>query len=102
MALDETGMVTWRGGTFTAGWKNVEITYTAGYTTPPALVKRAALMLCVNELPADNTPWQADGFEAGGTTYSWTRGDGYAGNWSQIPDVMRAIRAYSHRPPAVA
>jgi len=103
MAIDyERGMITRRGGIFAAGWSNVDITYTAGYALPPELVKRAALMLAVNELPAQNAPWQAESFEAGGTSFSWTRGDGYRGNWSGIPDVQRAINLYTRRMPGVA
>lgn len=103
MALDaKRGIVTWRGGTFTAGWSNVLVSYTAGYATVPPLVKRAALMVCVNELPGSNVPWQADGYDAGGTSYSFARGDGFNENWHAIPEVAKVVRLYSHRLPGVA
>jgi len=95
-------IITRRSGIFESGWSNVMVTYTAGHATTPALVKRAALMLVVNELPAQNAPWAADSFEAGGTSFSWQRGDGYRGNWSSIPDVQKAINMYTQRMPGVA
>lgn len=94
-------ILTRRSGVFESGWSNIMVTYTAGYAAVPALVKRAALQWCVTEMPAQNAPWQAESFDAGGTSYSWTRGDGYRGNWSALPDVQRAINLYSMRLPGV-
>lgn len=95
LAIDaELGLITRRSGLFLPGWSNVSVSYVAGYTTPPAAIKRAALVITCNELPVSNVPWQAEGYDAGGTSYSWSRGDGYGGNWSSFPDVMKAIRMY--------
>ena len=95
-------MITRRSGIFASGWSNVLITYTAGYVTVPDLVKRAALMIAVQEIPANNMPFQADGFDDGGTSYSFARADGYGGNWSSIPQVMAAICMYSYKGPGIA
>jgi len=95
LQVSDSGLIYWEGGYWPAGVRNVRVTYTAGHTAVPDLIKEAALLLAVQKLPASNVPWQADGYEAGGTSYSWTRGDGFAGNWSSIPEVQRAIRMYS-------
>jgi hypothetical protein len=103
LALDyERGLVTSRSFTFTAGWSNVEISYTAGYASTPAMIKRACLRIAVSELPASNAPWTADGYTEGETSYSFSRGDGYRDAWSADPEVMRAIRLYTRRLPGVA
>lgn len=90
------GEVQWNDGYWPVGVGSVKVTYTAGYPDVPPLIKRAALEVAVNELPPSNVPWQADGYDAGGTSYSWTRGDGYAGAWSGLPNVMLALRLYDH------
>lgn len=97
-----TGEICWEYGSWPRGRSGVKVTYTAGYDAVPALIKAAALSLCVNELPASNVPWEADGYDAGGTSYSWTRGDGFNGNWSSLPIVQRAIRMYDHSLPGIA
>ena len=99
---DGTGMLYRDGAYWPAGVGNVKVTYKAGYTAVPALIKRAALMICVNELPASNAPWDASSYEAGGVSWSLARGDGYQGNWSSIPDVMKAIRAHSYSTSGIA
>jgi len=103
MAVDPIQpIVTRRSGVFASGWSNVVVTYTAGFAAVPALVKQAALAICVEELPATTTPWQADGYDAGGVSYSIGRGDGYNGQWHGLPIVMRAIRMYDHSLPGIA
>ena len=103
LAIDpELPIVTRRGGTFTSGWSNVSVTYVAGYEYVPDLIKRAALQVCVTEMPVSNVPWQAEGYEAGGTSYSFARGDGFNGNWSGLPDVQKAIRMYDRHLPGIS
>lgn len=103
LAIDtERGLLTLRGGQFTAGWSNVNVVYTAGFTTVPALVKRAALRVAVMELPATLAPWTADSYSAGDVSYSFGRGDGFNGQWSADPVVMAAIRMYDRHLPGIA
>ena len=103
LAIDsDRGMLTRRSGTFDAGWSNVAVTYVAGYEYVPDLVHRAALMIAVTELPTSNIPYAADESDAGGMSVSFGRGDGFNGNWHRIPDVVKAIRAYSMKLPGVA
>ena len=95
------GLLIWEGGYWPKGSRTVKVTYTAGYVTVPALIKRAALRVAVMELPAQNAPWTADGYDAGGSSFSFTRGDGFNGAWSSDPDVMRAIRMYDRHLPGI-
>jgi len=90
------GEVRWNDGYWQPGIGNVKVTYTAGYPDVPPLVKRAAIEVAVYELPPSNVPWQADGYDSGGTSYSWQKGDGYNGAWSALPNVMLALRLYDH------
>jgi len=98
----DLGPVYWDGGHWQRGRRNIKVTYTAGFAAVPALVKQAALAICAEELPGSTTPWQADGYDAGGVSYSIGRGDGYNGQWHSLPIVMRAIRMYDHSLPGVA
>lgn len=103
LAIDaKRGIITRRAGIFSSGWANVDVTYTAGFATTPDLIKRAALMVCVTELPATNIPFGVDDAEIGGMSYSFGRGDGYNGNWHRIPDVQKAIRMYDYHVPGIA
>lgn len=101
MAVSEAGLLTWRGGTFTAGWGNVLITYTAGYAAVPYLIKRAALRVCVLEMPTSNVPFAADSYDGGGMTVNFANGDGFGGRWHRDPDVMKAVRMYDYSLPGV-
>jgi hypothetical protein len=98
----KTGEVYWDGGYWHVGRRNIKVTYTAGHAVAPELIKRAALMICVTELPSTNVPFSADSYEAGGMNVSYAEGDGYNDNWSRIADVRRAIRLYSMKMPGIA
>lgn len=103
IGIDERlGIITRRSGIFDAGWRNIVVVYTAGYEYVPKLVKRAALMIAVTEIPAMNIPFAVDDADIGGMSLSYGRGDGYNGNWHRIPDVQKAIRAYDFHLPGVA
>ena len=95
-------IITRRSGVFTSGWSNVEVTYVAGFATVPLRLKRAALQMAVNELPAQNAPWEATSYEAGGVSYGIGRADGYRESWFASPDGQAAFRAYSMKLPGVA
>lgn len=93
----ETGSMLYRE---ISGWpngvRNIKITYVAGFTAVPDMVHTAALDMAIEKLCVSNVPHMADGYDAGGTSYSWSRADGYNGNWSSLPSVMAAIRAYDY------
>lgn len=101
-ASDATGLLYREGSYWPRGVRNLKLTYVAGYSAVPALVKRAALLIAVAELPTSNVPMQAESWDDGGVSVSFARGDGFNDAWHRIPDVVKAIRLYSHRPPAVA
>lgn len=101
LRVSETGLVTYEGGVFTAGARNWRFTYTAGFATVPALVKRAALEICVSELPATSVSFAAEDIDAAGMSVSFGRGDGFGGAWHRIPDVVKAIRMYSYKNPGI-
>lgn len=86
-----------RAGVFAAGWANVAVTYVAGYPSIPDLVKRAALLICSYELPATNLSPAAESYDIDGMSVTFSRGDGFNGQWHKLPDVMRAIRMYDNR-----
>jgi hypothetical protein len=103
LAIDEEkGIITRRSGSFDAGWANVSVTYVAGFTTVPDLVKRAALMIAVTELPATNVNFAAEDYDAGGMSVSLAQGDGYNGAWHRIPDVRKATRLYNYKLPGIS
>lgn len=102
LQVSDTGLLYRDGSSWPKGRRNVRVTYVAGHSSVPALITRAALRIAVMEMPAQNAPWTADGYEAGGTSYSFTRGDGYGGAWSSDPEVMKAIRLYDRRVPGIS
>ena len=95
-------IITRRSGVFLSGWSNVVATYVAGFANAPERIKRAALQMAVNEIPAQNAPWEATSYEAGGVSYGIGRADGYRESWFASPDGQAAFRAYSMKLPGVA
>ncbi len=93
------GILTRRSGSFSKGFDNVTVVYTAGLADVPALIHKAALLVAVDNLVANNTPYDAESFSDGNVSYSLMRADGYNGNWHKIPDVQKAIRMYSFGAP---
>lgn len=100
---DLTWYVYREGSYWPKGTRNLKVTYVAGYTTVPALVKRAALWVAIYELVTSNLSPAAETYDSGGESYSFNMGDGYGQNaWHRIPEVRKAIALYSHRPPGIA
>ncbi len=89
-------------GVFNKGDKNVLVTYLHGHRSVPDLIKRAALQILTVELPTTNVPLSAESYDEGGVSVSFTRGDGYNGNWHRLPDVQKAIRAYTEALPGIS
>jgi hypothetical protein len=92
----------WEDSAWPHGIRNVRVTYVAGHHSVPTVVKRAALMIAVTELPATNVPFSADRYDADGMAVTFAQGDGYNGNWSRIADVRKAIRMYDESLPGIA
>jgi hypothetical protein len=90
------------GGYWPLGRSNVKVTYVSGHVAVPTRIKRAALQLCLAELVPSNMPVDADGYDIGGTSVSFGRGDGWRDNWLRNPDGQAAYNAYSMKIPGIA
>lgn len=99
---DRTRNIVWETNVWTAGTRNVKITYVAGYTAVPKVIKDAALQVLVTSLPLSNRSRYADSYSADGMAVSFNLGDGFRDNWHAIPEVRRAMRLYSERLPGLA
>ena len=89
-----------RNGTFPAGWRNIKVVYTHGYTAVPADIKTAALRACVQELVPTSVPSSViDGTDG---TINWSRvKDPERGRWygnESIDAVLREHRAIETLP----
>jgi hypothetical protein len=97
-----SGLLYREGSWWPYGWDNVKATYTAGHVSVPALIKRAALRVCAQEMPTSNVPFSAESYDAGGMNVSFAQGDGYQGHWHRDAEVMKAIRMYDRSLPGVS
>jgi hypothetical protein len=98
----DTGLLYREYAVWPAGFRNVKLTYTAGYAAVPLEIKRAALVVAATDLPTSNVPWSAESYEAGGMDVSYAQGDGFNDAWHRVAEVRRAIRLYTMRLPGVA
>ena len=94
---DNDDEIVWESGWWTRGVRNIKVTYVAGHTAVPKLVKDAALRIAVSTLPTSALSMAANTFDENGMAISFNLGDGYNDNWHPIPEVRRAIRLYSRR-----
>jgi hypothetical protein len=97
LALHASGKLVRRSGVWTSGDGNVLVTYKHGYAAVPYLIKRAALLVAVSELPTNPLPPSADSYQGEGVSYTFGRGDGWQDNWYRMPDVVKALRLYNYR-----
>ncbi len=103
LAVDaDLGILTRRCGYFAKGWSNIIVSYEAGFAAVPALVKRAALWIALDNLVVTTTPYDATDFNTGDVSYGFARADGYNGNWHKNPEVAKAIRMYTMGAPWLA
>lgn len=98
---DRTRSIVWETNVWTDGTRNVKVTYVAGYTSVPKVIKDAALQVLVTSLPLSNRSRYADSYSADGVSVSFNLGDGFRDNWHAIPEVRRALRLYSERLPGL-
>ena len=94
LQICDTGELFWDRGYWTAGRRNVKLTYTAGHAAVPDAIKRAALIIAVTDMPTSNVPLSAESYDEGGMSVSFAQGDGYNGAWHRVAEVRRAIRMY--------
>lgn len=94
LAIYEEGIITRRqGGTFIWGHKNIYITYTHGYATVPADIKRAALIVCLNELTFSNVSDRTTSFSDGAMTFQLATA-GRANQFYGLPMVDSVLARY--------
>jgi len=95
--ISDSGLLTWEYGYWYAGRRTVKVSYTAGHSAVPELIKRAALIVCTSELPGTNVPFSVDSYSDGGVALTFGRGDGFNENWYRYPDVVKALRLFNMR-----
>ena len=91
-----SGSVYWINYFWWPGAQNVKVTYTAGYSSVPNLVKRAALQVAAYEMPTSNLSPAAQSYDLDGVSLSFMRADGFNNNWHTLPDVAKVLRLYSY------
>jgi peptidoglycan/xylan/chitin deacetylase (PgdA/CDA1 family) len=75
---------------------NVVVTYTVGWATVPYEIKRAALMVCVNEMPTNNWSDRATSV-SDGVLNAQLLTEGVRGAVSSIPAVNDTLKTYDER-----
>lgn len=103
LAIDSWGRATRRrNGTFLTGHKNIHVTYSHGYATVPEDIKRAALIVLVNQLCPQNMGDRTVSWSSGGNSFEFPAQDGARGRWYGLPEVYDIIRRYNRTPPGLA
>lgn len=83
------------------GRANLRITYTHGYAAPPEQVKRAALILAVNDLQGSNVSDRATQQTNTFGVYNLAVAGWRDGSWYGLPVVDSVLQRYSRRTPQV-
>lgn len=99
--FERSGLVTWPLGYWPCGAGRVRATYTHGYTAPPEPVKRAALILAVNQLVGSNVSDRATQWTNDGGTYNLSVAGWREGQWYGFPEVDSTLQRFNERGPAV-
>jgi hypothetical protein len=104
LEYDAAGFVRWPGHAWPAGAGVVRATYTHGYATVPGPVKRAALLVLVDQLVPSNLDPRATAQvnELGSFRLSVAGGRlGGQRNWYGIPEVDRVLNDFRECSPGV-
>ncbi len=88
-------------GTWLRGELNIALTFTHGYTTTPAEIKRAALILAVYKLVPTDITDRATYMSDGSMTFSLAT-PGMRGSYYGLPMVDAVLNRYSEQPAAVS
>jgi hypothetical protein len=83
------------------GRANLRVTYTHGYATPPAEIKRAALIKAVNDLKSSNVSDRATQQVDDGGTYNLAVPGWRDNQFYGLPIVDAVLARYSERGPRV-
>lgn len=86
---------------WTRGTANLRVTYTHGYAETPAPIKRAALILAVNDLKSSNVSDRATQQTNEFGTYNLAVAGWREGQWYGLPPVDSVLARFSERGPRV-
>lgn len=89
------------GGRWGRGRANLRVSYTHGYAEPPAPIKRAALILAVNDLVSSNVSDRATQQTNEFGSYNLAVPGWKDGQWYGLPIVDSVLQRYSERLPRV-
>lgn len=81
------------------GRANLRVTYTHGYAEPPPAIKRAALILAVEELAGSNISARATQQTDANGTFNLSVPGWRDNQWTGVPDVDSTLQRYSARTP---
>jgi hypothetical protein len=93
----DAGVLTYEVGTFPRGTRNVRVTFTHGYAAVPGPIKRAALLVLIDQLVPSNLDPRATAQvnELGSFRLAVAGGRiGGERNWYGIPEVDRVLNTY--------
>lgn len=101
LIVEAAGVVHWPGNVWPHGAGRVKVTYTHGYASAPAQIKRAALILAVNDLLSSNVSDRATQQTNENGTFNlavpgWGSNQPYG-----IPIVDATLARYSCRTPGI-
>lgn len=88
-------------GCWSRGRANIRVTYTHGYAAVPGPIKRAALILAVNDLRSSNVSDRATQQVNQFGSYNLAVAGWREGQWYGLPVVDSVLQRYSERGPMV-
>jgi hypothetical protein len=99
---DTGGLTHYVGGPWsTASPHNIKAKYYAGWSVVPFDIKRAALIVAVNELPPDNISDRVTSFSDGSANYQMVTA-GVRGAATSLPEVNAILQRYNETRPGIA
>lgn len=100
--LDSAAGIAYRvGACWPRGSRAVKLTYTHGYATPPEAIKRAALILAVEQLAGSNVSARATQATNEFGTYNLSVAGWREQSYYGLPEVDSVLARYSARTPMV-
>lgn len=84
-------------GLFLEGHRNVKLTYTHGWSTTPAPIKRAALRLCVDWMVASDISSRVTQMADGELRYNFSVPGRGKTEWTGLPLVDTTLRTYNEK-----
>lgn len=101
LVVSASGVVHWIGGCWPRGVASVRLSYTHGYAAPPPAIKRAALVLAVNQLVNSNVSDRATQETNESGTFNLAVAGWRDQSFYGLPVVDSVLARYSERGPQV-